>query len=50
MEPYKEMYYKLFNAMTDAIGQLMRLETVNAIYTLMDAQQLTEELFIEAGE
>ena len=50
MEPYKEMYYKLFNAMTDAIHQLMRLENVNAIYTLMDAQQLTEEMYIEEGE
>ena len=32
MEPYKEMYYKLFNAVTDAIGQLMRLETENAAW------------------
>lgn len=49
MEPYKEMYYKLFNSVTDAISQLMRLETVNAIHTLMDAQQATEDIFIEAG-
>ena len=48
MEPYKEMYYKLFNEVTDAIGQLMKLETVTALYTLMDAQQKTEEMFIEA--
>ena len=31
MEPYKEMYYKLFNEVTDAIGQLMKLETVIAL-------------------
>ena len=49
METYKEMYYKLFNSVTDAISQLMRLETVNAIHTLMDAQQATEDIFIEAG-
>ena len=49
MEPYKEMYYKLFNSVTDAISQLMRLETVNAINTLMDAQQAMEDIFIEAG-
>ena len=49
MEPYKEMYYKLFNAVTDAIGQLMRLETEKAINTLMDAQQAAESVFIEAG-
>ena len=49
MDPYKEMYYKLFNAVTDAIGQLMRLETENAINTLMDAQQATEKIFVEAS-
>ena len=49
MEPYQEMYYKLFNSVTDAIGQLMKLETVNAIQTLMDAQQAAERTFIEAG-
>ena len=50
MEPYKEMYYKLFNAVTDAIGQLMRLETENAINTLMDAQRIAENVFAEAEE
>ena len=50
MEAYQEMYYKLFNAMTDAIQQLMRLDHVAAINTLMDAQQLTEELFMAAGD
>ena len=47
MEPYREMYDKLFNAVTDAIGQLMKLETVNALGTLMDAQEKTEDIFIE---
>ena len=48
MEPYREMYDKLFNAVTDAIGQLMKLETVNALGTLMDAQGKTEGIFIES--
>ena len=48
MEPYQEMYYKLFNAITDALGQLSRLETENAINTLMDAQKAAEDMFIEA--
>ena len=47
MEPYREMYDKLFNAVTDAIGQLMKLETVNALCTLMDAQEKTEGIYIE---
>ena len=47
MEPYREMYDKLFNAVTDAIGQLMKLETVNALSTLMDAQEKTESIYIE---
>ena len=42
------MYCKLFNSVTDAIGQLMRLETENAINTLMDAQRIAENVFIEA--
>jgi len=46
MEPYREMYCKLFNAVTDALGQLMRLDSLAAINTLMDAQQAEEELYI----
>ena len=47
MEPYREMYCKLFNAVTDAIRQLMRQENTAAVYTLMDAQRATEELFMD---
>lgn len=38
MAEYKQMYYKLFNVMTDVIN------------TLMQAQQQTESMFIESGE
>ena len=48
MELYKEMYYGLFNSVTDAINQLMRMETINAINTLMDAQIAAESKYIEA--
>ena len=44
------MYYKLFNAMTNVIHQLMRLEAVKVINTLMNAQLATEDMFIEAGK
>ena len=49
MEPYKEMYYKLFNEVTDTIDVLMRLDHVAAINKLMDAQLATEEMFMDAG-
>ncbi len=49
MELYREMYCKLFNAVTDALEQLMRLENVDAIHTLIDAQRATEELFMQRG-
>ena len=47
MEPYREMYCKLFNAVTDAIRQLMCQESAAAVYTLMDAQRAAEELFMD---
>lgn len=46
MEPYQDMYYSLFNSVTDAIEQLMRLDAEAAIRTLMDAQQQAEERYI----
>lgn len=46
MEPYREMYCKLFNAVTDALEQLMRLDSLAAINTLMDAQRAAEELYM----
>ena len=49
MELYREMYCKLFNAVSDALGQLMRLDNLAAMNTLMDAQQATEELFMNQG-
>ena len=50
MEPYKEMYYKLFNAMADAIHQILRMETADAVETMLVAQQLTEEMYMAAGD
>lgn len=38
MPDYKTMYYKLFNAITDATQ------------ILQDAQRETEEMYIESGE
>ncbi len=38
MKPYKEMYYRLFNA------------TTKAIEVLQEAQQETEEMYISAGK
>ena len=49
MEPYKEMYYKLFNEVTDTIRVLMRMDHVAAINKLIDAQLATEEMFMDAG-
>lgn len=47
---YKEMYYHLFNRVSDAIAALMRIEIVTGLNILMDAQRETEEMFIGAEE
>ncbi len=47
MEMYKKMYYKLFNAITDAI-EIDDKEKADEI--LKNAQIETEEMFIGFGE
>jgi hypothetical protein len=50
MSVYKNMYYKLFNAITDALNVLEQDDTEKAREVLITAQQTAEELYIEAGE
>ena len=45
MEPYKEMYLTLFNAVTDAIGQLESRRLDLALWTLEQDQKKSEELY-----
>ena len=47
MENYKKMYLLLFNASTDAIESMEKLNIGSAKETLMQAQQATEELFMQ---
>ena len=46
MELYKEMYYKLFGALSDAIELLEKSKTAEAWELLITAQRRTEELYI----
>ncbi len=43
---YKEMYYSLFNAVTDAIEQIQEQNFGIASQTLIQAQIKCEELYI----
>lgn len=43
---YKQLYFKLFNALTDAIRALEQKDTARAWEILMMAQRETEELYI----
>lgn len=45
-EIYKQMYYKLFNSVSDAISALRRGETLQAHDILIKAQQNSEEMYI----
>lgn len=46
MPDYREMYYTLFNAVTDALEQLQQLNVGEAKALLCQAQQKTEALYI----
>ena len=48
--PYKKMYHTLFNAITDALRLLEKGNSAEAIALLKQAQQSTEEQYIEAAE
>lgn len=46
MPYYREMYYLLFNAVTDAIEQIDKKKAQQAKITLINAQKDAEELFL----
>jgi len=46
---YKEMYYHLFNAITDVIQDLENCDYGHAIAALKRAQAGAEELYMENG-
>jgi len=46
MTDYKKLYYKLFNAVTDALEALEQLNVGQAKELLLRAQQETEELYL----
>ena len=45
-EIYKQMYYTLFNCVSDAIEALRQGKTLSAQSILIKAQQNTEEIYI----
>ena len=47
MENYQKMYLLLFNAITDSIESIEKLNIGSAKETLVQAQQDAEELFIQ---
>ena len=46
---YEKMYHRLFNAMTEAMGRILRMEYSEAYDILARAQAEAEELYL-AGE
>ena len=50
MPDYQKMYTTLFNAMTDAIENIEELNYGTAKEILIQAQQKTEELYIDAED
>ena len=49
-EIYKELYYHLFNQITDALAALERQDFGKAKEILMQAQQDAEEKYIDAED
>lgn len=47
MDIYKTMYFTLFNAITNAIGEQAKSNYEMAVKILIAAQQSAEETFIE---
>lgn len=47
MTTYKELYFHLFNALTDALRALERGHVITAIHLLQRAQQQAEEWVME---
>ena len=50
MPDYQKMYTTLFNAMTDAIENIEEANYGTAEEILIQAQQKTEELYIDADD
>ena len=50
MTAYKEMYYILLNAITDAITQLQRFDSPSAVETLRNAKLKAEEYIKTEGK
>ena len=48
--PYQKMYTTLFNAITDALRLIEKGNSAGAIALLKQAQQSTEEQYINAEE
>lgn len=48
MPDYKEMYFIIFNAVTDALEAIQKSNIGEATELLCRAQQKTESLYIEA--
>ena len=46
----KEMYLHLFNAVTDSLSEIERMNYPKAYLLLMQAQQACEEIFIDGEE
>ncbi len=47
MTDYKKLYHLLFNAITDALDGIDRLELTAAVQRLKDAQIKAEEIILE---
>ena len=50
MDSYKQLYFHLFNAITDAIGDLKKNDPATALLRLAQAQQQTEEWYMDSEE
>ena len=50
MNMYKDMYFTLFNALTDAIEEMEAQQFDRALHTLEQAQQAAEERYLRGEE
>lgn len=50
MTDYQKLYITLFNAITDALRKIDELEVAKAKQLLMQAQQKTEEMYMDAEQ
>lgn len=50
MPDYKQLYHRLFNAITDALEDLEQEDIPRACFRLKKSQQDTEELYLKSYE